>query len=216
MSKGFWGIIAAVIIIFAGIVAFSGSDQKNSSTNKSSSSNLSQHFKGEGTSGVTLTEYGDFQCPACEAYEPTVEAVRGQYGDKLKFQFRNFPLTSIHRNAFAAARAAEAANLQGKYWEMHDALYQSSNWQIWTQVSNPNPYFDQYAQQLGLKVSQFKADFASSKVNDIINADMNEGNRLGIDSTPTFFVNGKKTDIKNSADEFKKVLDAAIAAEKKS
>ena len=214
MSKGFLGVLAAIILVFVGIAAFSGDKAKAPSS--SSKGQLSQHVKGQGTSGVTLTEYGDFQCPACEAYEPTVKSVVAEYGDKIKFQFRNFPLSSIHKNAFAGARAAEAANLQGKFWEMHDLLYESANWQVWTQADNPNTYFNQYAQQLDLNLGQFKTDFASSKVNDTVNADLAEGTKLGIDSTPTFFVNGKKTQINNSPKEFQKALDAAIAAKQKS
>jgi protein-disulfide isomerase len=213
MSKGFLGVIVGVILVFAGVVALSG-DKSEAPGKKGSASHLSQHIEGNKNATVTLIEYGDYQCSACEAYEPTVESVVTEFKNQIKFQFRNFPLTSLHPNAFASARAAEAADLQGKFWEMHDALYAPSNWQVWTKASNPNPYFEQYARQLGLDVTKFKADFASSKVNDIINADMAQGNKLGITGTPTFFVNGKKTEISNSLPAFEKVIKAAIAASK--
>lgn len=210
MSKQFWGVIIAIVLVFVGIFALSGGKSDNSGSKKSGSQ-LTNHTQGKGTTGVKLVEYGDFECPYCEQFSTTVDTVVQEYGDKITFQFRNYPLTSIHKNAFAAARAAEAAGLQGKYWEMHDALYQASNWQDWTESSNPNKFFETYAKQIGLNVNQFKTDFASSKVNDMINADMAEGTKLGITGTPSFFIDGKQVTINNSPDAFKKVIDAAIA-----
>lgn len=210
MSKQFLGVIAAIILIFVGIFVFSGNKAGDNKTGGGGKT-LSQHVEGKGSSGVTLVEYGDYQCPACQAYYPTVKAAVAQFNDQIKFQFRNFPLTSIHQNAFAAARAAEAADLQGKFWEMHDTLYETSNYQVWTTASDPTVQFNQYAQNLGLDLAKFKADFASSKVNDLINADMAEGGRLGITGTPTFFVNGKQVEINNDISAFEKVIKEAIA-----
>lgn len=218
MSKQFWGVIVVIILVFVGIFALGGGSKSDDSNknSKSNSSQVSNHTKGAGTTGVKLVEYGDFQCPYCEAYSTTVDSVVQEYGDKITFQFRNFPLTSLHQNAFAAARAAEAASLQDKagsqdkYWAMHDALYQSSNWQDWTNSKNPNTFFESYAAQIGLSADQFKKDFAGSQVNDTINADMNAGNKLGITGTPSFFINGKEVTIANDKAAFKKVLDAAI------
>lgn len=210
MSKQFWGVVVIIILIFVGIFAVSG-NKSNTSSKNSSNKTLTQHVEGKGTTGVTLTEYGDFQCPYCEQYSSTVQQVQAKYGDQIKFQFRNFPLTSLHQNAFAAARAAEAAALQNKYWEMHDALYLSTNWQTWTGASDPIPYFNNYAQQLGLNVTQFKTDYRSSKVNDLINADMSEGNRLGITGTPSFFLDGKQVEVGNTTAGFQKLIDAEIA-----
>lgn len=216
MSKGFWAVIAAVILIFIGIATFGGNDKNSSNSGSSNKSSLSQNVTGSDSSGVILVEYGDYQCPYCEAYYPTIKAATEEYKDRIKFQFSHFPLTNIHQNAFASARAAEAAAMQNKFWEMHDALYESSNNQVWTKASNPNPYFEQYAKQIGLNVTQFKKDFASSRVNDVINADMAEGTRLGITGTPTFFINGKKTEIANDLKAFQKVLNDAIAAQSSS
>jgi protein-disulfide isomerase len=209
MSKQFWGVVIVVVLLFVGIFAIGGSGSKGD--DKKSTGTLTQHVEGKGTTGVTLVEYGDFQCPYCEQYSSTVQQVQAKYGDQIKFQFRNYPLTSLHPNAFAAARAAEAAGLQNKYWEMHDALYQPANWQVWTGASDAVPYFNQYAQQLGLNVDQFKKDYLSSKVNDLINSDMAEGNKLGITGTPTFFLDGKKIEVGNTVDGFTKLIDAEIA-----
>lgn len=208
MSKQFWGVILAIVVVFVGIIMVSGNKSDNGNKNSNSSA-LTQHTTGKGTSGVTIVEYGDYQCPSCGQYHPTIKQVLAKYGDQIKFQFRNFPLTSIHQNAFAAARAAEAAALQGKFWEMHDMLYETQ--ESWSSSSDPTKIFDQFAQQLGLNVDQFKKDYGSNKVNDAINADLAEGTKLKITGTPTFFVNGKQTQIDNSVEGFSKVIDAAIA-----
>ena len=210
MSKGFLGVIAAVIIIFIGIIAFGGNN-KSSSSSSSSTGKPSKNITGKGSSGVTLIEYGDYQCPYCEQYYPTVKSVVTEFNDKIFFQFRNFPLTNLHRNAFAASRAAEAAALQGKFWEMHDALYDPADYQAWTVAANPNPNFEQYAAQIGLNSAKFKKDFASDQVNQTINADMEAGNKLKITGTPSFFINGKKVEIANDLKSFQKVLNEAIA-----
>lgn len=210
MSKQFMAVIAAIIIVFIGIFVVSSKPGSSTKDSKSGAT-LSQHVDGISTATVTLTEYGDFQCPYCQQYEPTVEQVKTEFKDQIKFQFRNFPLTQLHPNAFAAARAAEAAGIQNKYWEMHDLLYQTQNWQVWTNAKDPNPYFEGYAKQVGINVATFKTDFASSKVNDIINADQAEGTRLGITGTPTFFVNGKQTQIPNSLTSFEKVLKSELS-----
>ncbi len=209
MTKQFWAVIVVVVLIFVGFFAFSGKSSKTTSKSNNSSK-LSQHVIGNSPTGVTLVEYGDYQCPYCEQYFQTVKQVQAAFINKVKFQFRNFPIVNAHPNAFAAARAAEAASLQNKFWEMHDALYTNANWQVWTEASDPTPYFNQYAKQLGLNITQFKSDFASSRVNDVINADAAEGTRLGVEGTPTFFLNGKKIDIANSFSAFEKVLNDAI------
>jgi protein-disulfide isomerase len=193
MSKGFWGVIAVVVLVLVGIFAFSGHNDSKSSSSKSSSTKPTQHIEGQGKSGVTVVEYGDYQCPYCgEAYPVIKEAVTN-LDDQIYFQFRNFPLQNVHQNAFAAARAAEAAGLQNKFWEMHNALYENQN--QWSSLSNPVPFFDKLAKQVGLDVDRFKTDYVSSTVNNLINADMAAGTKLGVQATPTFFVDGKQTDL---------------------
>lgn len=205
MSKGFWLIIAAIVIIFGGILLFKG-DEAQAPTDTSAVSN---HVLGDNAKGVTLMEYGDYQCPFCGQFHPLVKAVVEKYKTDIHFQFRNLPLIGNHSNAFAAARAAEAASLQGKFWEMYDALFQNQS--AWSDSSNVLPIFEQYAAQLGLNVEQFKTDFASTKVNDTINADMAEFKKTGEPmSTPTFFLNGKKIEPK-SLDDFSRLIDEAIA-----
>lgn len=209
MSKGFWGVIIIVILMFGGIFFISG--HKTANAPSKNAVKPTQHIIGEGKSGVTVVEYGDYQCPFCgEAYAPVKQVVTG-LNDQIFFQFRNFPLTSLHQNAFAAARAAEAAALQNKFWEMHDALYESQD--QWSKASDPTSFFNQLAQQLGLNVNTFKTDYASGKVNDLINADTAAGNALKITGTPTFFINGKQTDLQytKGAAAVEKVINDAIA-----
>lgn len=213
MSKQFWAVVAVIVIIFVGIFALNGNKKSDTNSKNSSSGGGTQHVQGKGTTGVTLVEFGDYQCPYCGQYFPTVKQVVAKYGDQIKFQFKNFPLTSIHQNAFAAARAAEAAGLQGKFWEMNEVLYSSQS--SWSEQTDPTPIFAQYAQQLGLNVDQFKKDSSSSKVNDLINADMAEGTKLKVTGTPAFFINGEKIDVSNSVESFSKAIDAAIAKQAK-
>jgi protein-disulfide isomerase len=145
-----------------------------------------------------------------------VKQVVAKYGDKITFQFRNLPLIQAHQNALAGARAAEAASNQGKFWEMHDLLYE--NQATWSESSNPQSYFDQYAKQLGLDVAKFDTDAASPHTNDVINADIAAFDKTGNEkSTPAFFVDGKLVNPQTiSADALSKFVDQAIAAKKKS
>jgi protein-disulfide isomerase len=210
MSKQFWAVIIVVILGFVGILALTG-NKSNSNSGKSSSSigTLTQHIEGQGKDGITLVEYGDYECPFCGEYFPTVKAIQAEYDQQIFFQFRNFPLINIHQNAFAGARAAEAAALQNQFWQMHDILYENQS--QWTGATDPTTFFDQYATQLGLNLTQFKSDYASGKVNDLINADMAEGNKLNIQGTPTFFLDGKEIQVADSASAFEKLINAEIA-----
>ncbi len=206
MDKRFWLIIGVIIAVFAGALWVNSSKKDTGST--ATSAKPTSHIKGNADSKVKLVEYGDFQCPYCAQYYTIVQQVVQKYQDKIAFQFRNLPLNQIHQNAYAGARAAEAASEQGKFWEMYDILYQKQS--EWSESTSANTYFDTYAQQLGLNLAQFKKDFASSKINDRINADKDEFNKTGEPlSTPTFFLNGKKIQA-TSVDEFSKLIDAAL------
>jgi len=207
MDKRFWAIIGVIIVLFAGILMINNKS-KDKDTSSNSSVKATEHIRGKADSKVKLVEYGDFQCPYCGQFYPIVEQVVAKYQDKISYQFRNLPLNQIHQNAYAAARAAEAADEQGKFWDMYNLLYQ--NQKDWSELTSANATFNGYAQQLGLNVTQFKKDFASSKVNDRINADKEAFNKTGEQmSTPTFFLNGKKIEA-TSADAFGKLIDAEL------
>ncbi|MEO8785320.1 MAG: thioredoxin domain-containing protein [Candidatus Saccharimonadales bacterium] len=212
MDKRFMIILAAVIVIF-GVIFWTTKSKTDTVGKNGSTSAASQHIEGNKASGVTFVEYGDYQCPYCGQYYPLVKQVEQQYADKISYQFRNFPLVQLHPNAMAAARAAEAASLQGKFWQMHDLLYQNQN--TWASASSPSSFFDQYAQQIGLNLSTFHSDQNSAQVLATINADQAAGQAQQVDATPTFFINGKKIDNPpTDVAGFAKLIDAAIATKK--
>lgn len=211
MNKQFFGIIVVVIGVLVGVFALTGSNKKESGSGDSKGNGQpSNHIVGPQTAKVTLTEYGDFQCPACKSYFPIVGQLKQEYADKIKFQFRHYPLVQIHPNAFLGSRAAEAAGKQNKFFEMHDLLYE--NQETWSAGTNPTPILESYAKELGLNVEQFKTDMNSPAVADTINADAKAAQALGATSTPTFAINGRKID-KNpqTMDEFKKLIDDELA-----
>ncbi|PID32019.1 hypothetical protein CR970_02750 [Candidatus Saccharibacteria bacterium] len=213
MSGRFGAILASLIIIFAGIF-FVNKNQANapvdSEGNPTTTENLTtNHIKGSDSASVTLVEYGDFQCPACSQYHITIEELLAQRSDDIQFQFVHFPISSIHPNAMAAHRAAEAAGMQDKFWEMHDMLY--SNSPAWQRSTSASAVFEGYASQLGLNMDKYREDVASTAVNDIINADLDKGRKQKIQGTPTFFVNGKETaELPQTLDDFNRIIDAAI------
>jgi protein-disulfide isomerase len=219
MDKRFLAILTGLVIIFGGIFIVSQNSSGGGSSGSSNNGSPTNHIEGKGQKKVTLVEYGDYQCPICGAYYQPLKLVFDKYSNDIYFQFRNLPLISIHQNAFAAARAAEAAGMQNKYWEMHDALYENQN--SWSSSSNPLNIFQSYAKSLGLNVNQFKADYASSKANDAINADLSAFKKTGKQqATPTFFLDGQYVDNSSlsdpktgapTLDRFSQVLDAAIA-----
>ncbi len=169
--------------------------------------------RGAKSANVSVIEYGDFQCPACGEYEPLVEQLTQQYVNRVEFVFRNFPLYQIHQDAGIAAQAAEAAGMQGKYWQMHDLLYQKqTEWSAEPASSVVAKYFNGYAQSLGLNVTTFDADINSSAVKNKIQHDVDTGNAAQIDHTPTFFINLKQIPNPNSLAQFQADIDAALAS----
>ncbi len=216
MSKQFWIALAVIVAVLGGIVFITNHDRKaNTPTSNGQPTN---HVEGSTSTGVKLVEYGDYECPVCDDFYAVTKQLATQYNAKVQFQFRNLPLTSIHQNAFAGARAAEAAGLQNKFWEMHDLLY--ANQSTWANASNPQAYFNSYATQLGLDLNRFKQDYASEQVNNLINADSAAFQKTGDPmATPTYYLDGKKL---NNADlidatgqpslsAFSKLIDAEIA-----
>lgn len=155
-----------------------------------SSGNIADHVYGDASSKVILVEYGDLQCPACGSAHPNIRKITEQYKGQLAFIFRNFPLTTLHPNARAGAAAAEAAGLQGKYWDMNNYLYEHQNDWVDLTGGNVTNAFVSYAKNLGLDTAKFKTELASNAVNQKISFDQAIGNKLNINSTPTFYLNG--------------------------
>jgi protein-disulfide isomerase len=147
------------------------------------------HTRGGANAKVTLEEYGDYQCPPCGALYPDLKTIEKEYGDQLRFVFRQFPL-QMHKHAFVAAHAAEAAALQGHFWEMHDMLYQ--NQLSWSVADDARPVFIQYAKTLGLDVDRFTRDMDSPEVAARVMTDIERGKALAVEGTPTVFINGRQ------------------------
>ena len=191
-SEGkFLGAVGGIIIVlFAYYFYETASRGDTSNTGEIVTINQTDHVRGAKDGEVTLVEFGDFQCPACGIYEPILRQLLIDNKNTLKFSFRHFPLVQIHKNALLAAKASEAAALQGKFWEMHDLLYDKQ--EEWGETLNAREYFMTYATTLRLDVKKFTTDIDSKAVEDKILAEYTEGTRLGVQGTPTFFLNGKK------------------------
>lgn len=204
-------VVAVLVIGFFG-ATFLGNKQNQAPDYSNQHVTLANTdwVSGSKTAPVMLTEYGDFQCPACGAYYPVVKALQQKYGNKLSLVFRQFPLVTVHKNAHISAQAAEAAGIQGKFFEMYDALY--TNQSEWSDVADPAPFFTKYATALKLDVAKFTVDMNSDAVKAKIDKGSQDGITLGIDSTPSFFVNGNRIVNPQSAADFDKLIADALAA----
>lgn len=145
------------------------------------------HAQGNLDAELIIVEFGDYQCPYCGAAYPVLKELMSQFGSQIKFVFRNFPLSEMHPYARPAAIAAEAANLQGKFWEMHDAIYEN-------QIDLNENLLIKLAEKLKLNISQFKEDLENPALAEKIDSDFESGIISGVNGTPSFFVNGKKFD----------------------
>lgn len=213
------GIIALTVVILVGAVFFfSKTSSPSSSTGNSVPVSEEQkklldvvsddYIKGNKEASVTLVEYLDFECEACGAYYPLVKQLAEEFKTDVRFVNRYFPLPG-HKNGLPAALAVEAAARQGKYWEMHNKLFEEQkNWGE-KQAADPK-IFEGYAQAIGLNMDQFKKEVASKEVKDRVERDKNSGTRLGVSGTPTFFLNGDKIPNPKNPEDFKTFINAAI------
>lgn len=210
--------IGTLVLIIGGVFLFSKNGTSSSKVYPDTILNPSDaqktggiqngnYIKPSALATVTMVEFGDFQCPACGAYHPLVKQVMTEYAGKVNFVFRNFPLPQ-HSNANISAYGAEAAGLQGKYWQMYSKLYESQD--EWSSKENAKDLIIGYAKDMGLNLDQFKKDIDSQTVKDRVTKDTADGNLIPVNATPTFFVNGVKLENPGSADDFKKVLDQAL------
>jgi len=149
------------------------------------------HTRGNPNARVTLEEFGDFECPTCGNYSVELKKIEGEYGDRLRVVFREYPLyPTPHKHALIAAQAAEAAGLQNHFWEMHDKLYE--NQKAWSEATDVMPLFIDYAKQIGLDTDRFSRDLSGETVAARIFQDGRRAHALGISVTPTFFINNKE------------------------
>jgi len=167
------------------------------------------HVRGPRNAPVTLEIYGDFQCPSCALASQAIDELQKEYKDKLKVIFHEFPL-EMHQHAAAAALAAEAATVQGKFWEMHDILYQYQS--VWSNATNVNYLFESYAESIGLDVARFRADRESADVRAHVIEDGKRGEARGVKNTPTIFINGTELRTSFSKEKMRETVDAALAS----
>ena len=155
---------------------------------------------------LTVIEYSDFQCPFCAEYAKWMTQLRAKYGDRVQFVFRNYPLAD-HEWATFAAQAAYAASLQGKFWEMHDLLYERQD--EWAESSDPRQLFDSYAESLGLDVDQFHTDADAQSTLDFINKQAKAGKAAGVSHTP-WFVIGNESVLPRSLEQFEQAIEERL------
>lgn len=170
----------------------------------------SDHIKWSSDKKNVLVEYSDFQCPACKNFHSILKTFEASSSPEFKitqkvtFVYRHFPLYQVHQNAFNAAYAAEAAGKQGKFFEMTNIIFEKQD--EWKKLGNAKDFFVKLAKELSLDVRKFAKDIDINEVKQKVNDDIDSGNRGEVNSTPTFFLNGKKLDDIRSFDEFKKLL----------
>ena len=200
--------IACVALLFGGAWLYQKNAPKDALTENQEALVRENSMRVSATSSkLTVVEFGDYQCPACAYIEPAIDELRETYKDRITFVFRDFPL-SMHKNAMKAAQMTYIANEQGKYWEMHRALYASQK--EWENVADPTDLFVGYAATLGLKTDGMKEKLASDIYKDRINADTKDGELLGINSTPTFFIGNSIVRVADY-NAIKKAIDAELA-----
>lgn len=199
--------VISLIVLFGGVFFLSKKDEQASKPldQKVLMANIKHEVKAK-NANVTVVEFADFQCPACGAFHPFVKQVLKKDTGKFTFIYRHFPLPQ-HKNARLAAKAAEAAGEQDKFWEMSDTLFEKQN--EWSESDDALSIFATYAKPLGLNVDTFTQEVKSNKFDQTIQTDYSDGTNVGVDSTPTFFLNGKKL-VLNSFDDLQKAIDAEI------
>lgn len=216
MDKMKWIIFSVVVLaIFGAIIWFNRSENATFAGDAGKiiyDAPVVDHFIGPEDQKLVLIEYGDFQCPGCAAMHPAIKELEAKYPDKLTFIFRNRPLTNIHSNALAASTAAEAAGLQGMFFQMHDLLY--ANQDSWSNAKTNQraAFFEAYATQLGLDVNKFRQDLKSQEVSTKLARDRMTSRNYKVDSTPTFILNGQKvTQPIKQPEDLLKLIDDTVA-----
>lgn len=162
------------------------------------------HVLGDPESQIIVTEFSDFQCPACAGYEPVLKQILGQ-NDNVALVYKHFPLRSIHKHAQIAAQATEAAAIQGKFREMHDKLFETQ--EDWSRARDPRSRFVEYAEELELDKEKFEADMNSDVTKTIVDNAYNQAISLGVNATPTIFLNGNKIDTPRSVNAFQEIIN---------
>lgn len=185
-------IVGTLALIVGVAVFFSNSSSNNSSVDQVVLLESANNIKGTSDAEVTIVEFSDFQCPACRAIQPLISQIAAQYPEDVRVVYRHFPLTQ-HRYAELAARASEVAAMEGKFWELHDILFEKQpEWDAAGSAEEAQELLAGYAQQIGMDKDVFTEKIQSDTVKSIVARDLSLGTQLGVNSTPTIYVNGQK------------------------
>jgi protein-disulfide isomerase len=172
------------------------------------------HLRGRNDAPLLIEEYGDFQCPPCGYLHPILQRIEGEYATQVRVAFHHFPLREMHKNAAEASRAAEAAALQGKFWQMHDMLFEKQA--QWKDAAPARPLFLGYARMLGLDLPKFTQDIDSTTVSTRVMTDEQGGTARGVTGTPTVFLNGREVPFETATnyDKLRAVIESELAGKK--
>lgn len=164
---------------------------------------------GSPNASVTVEEFADFQCPTCAVVHTKMKEINALYGSRIKFVYRNFPLTQAHKNAYDASLAAESAGLQGKYWDMQNQIF--TNQREWSNSADARKLFEGYAQKIGLDIPKFQNDLVAMTTKQRVDNDMQRGRALAITGTPSIFINGKPLVFEQfEVETMRRIIDAEL------
>ena len=201
---GVWAVVAVVILYSGYRVVKWVSTPVSQELAEGIVVTQSDWTKGSEDAQLVLVEFADFQCPACSAYSPIISALSDEFGDELLIVYKHLPLVSIHPNAIPASKASEAAGIQGKFWEMHDMLYDRQD--DWSGERNPKSKFVSYAEELDLDTVRFEEDYEGSAVEQKIQNDLTLATRLRLNSTPSFILNDQIISNPRSYEDFRMLI----------
>lgn len=203
-------LIFSTVLVVGAVILFGKSEQANPASKIEQVVNI-DYSKGQkigsDSAKVKLVEFSDLQCPACKAVEPVVKQTVEKNKDKIQFIYRHFPLMQ-HVHSRKAANFAEYAASEGKFWEVHDKLFETQ--EDWSKLPDPTEYFANLGSQFGLNKDKIKEAVSKGLYDSKINDDTKEANRLGVNATPTFYLNSKKLNMQNFSD-----IETAISEELK-
>ncbi|MBI2436813.1 MAG: thioredoxin domain-containing protein [Candidatus Magasanikbacteria bacterium] len=205
-----WSTTILGLIVFVWLLAWLGTPKTNGGALSEAVSEV-DNIKGNLDAKVVLVEYSDFQCPFCAQIYPIVKQLSSKFSpEDLGVVYRHYPLIQIHANAELAAQAAEAAGLQGKFWEMHDAIFNTQS--TWSTLDTVEDFFISLANSIGLDTEKFKIDLNSSEVQNKVKRDVSSGNKSGVQGTPTFFINGQGIPTPQTYEDFVRVIENTLSA----
>jgi len=204
-----WGLLSATVVFIIFIIVWFA--QNSGSGEFTFELDAQNPRRGAAEATVVIREFSDFQCPACRSFSFNINKFIGDYGGKVKHIFYDFPLLSIHKNSLSASMAARCAETQGKFWDYHDMLFdRQKNWET---SQDPNEVFIGYAKELNLDENALRICLNEKRYEEIVKKNLDKANELGLNSTPTIFINNKKFRGVLSVDDLKKEVDLLLNRE---